>query len=90
MKLLDINFNKLTCGEKMPTTLLASSLDGKNKILIVSFSLSSATNGVFVDIASANSIPPTITNGTWKKFNPFVKQGCLPCTFIIVTYNTYC
>lgn len=86
MKLLDINFNKLTCGEKMPTTLLASSLDGKNKILIVFFSLSSATNG----IVSANSIPPTITNVTWKKFNPFVKQGCLPCTFIIVTYNTYC
>ncbi len=90
MKLLDINFNKLTSGEKMPTTLSTSSLDGKNKLLIVSFSLLSATNGIFVDIVSATSTPPTITNATWKKFNPSVKQGCLPCTFIIVTYNAYC
>lgn len=73
MKLLDINFNKLTCDENMPTTISTSSLDGKNNFFFVSFSLLSATNGVFVDITSATSTPPIITNATWKKFNPFVK-----------------
>ncbi len=90
MKLLDINFNTLTGGEKIDTTFSTSSSNGKNKLLVVSFSLLSATNNAFVDIASATSTPLTITNATWKKFNPSIKQGCLPCTFIIVTYKAYC
>ncbi len=89
MNLLDINFNKLTGGEEIPTTFSTSSSDGKNKFLVVSFSLLSATNGIFVVTTSATSTPPNIINATWKKFNPFVKQGGLPYIFLIVTYKTY-